>query len=225
MSKCQLSDIQLWTAIKTGDEPAFNELFGRYWIRLYKTAFQYLKDKEASEEVVHDVFLNIWNRRKQLDISFFPNFILTAVRYQVYNRMRSARSPLIYESDLVFTTGTDANLGEHKIEEQDLYRNMYEYLEELPKRCREIFCMSRIDQLSNEEIAGRLGISKRTVENQITAALKHLKACYRYIAMITVLSSQLTMMGYLPDPGKDKEPDTRKTERGTGLSFLHQPCV
>lgn len=192
MSVYQVSDIQLWAAVKTNDELAFNELFKRYWVRLYKTANQYLKDGEASEEVVHDVFLNIWNRREELEISSFPNFLLTAVRYQVYNRMRSAKSPVIYEADhSAFTAITDTNQAENKIEEEELYRVMYDYLEELPKRCREIFCMSRIDQLSNEEIAARLGISKRTVENQITAALKHLRECYRYIAIFAVLYSHI----------------------------------
>lgn len=188
MSVYQVSDIQLWAAVKTNDELAFNELFKRYWVRLYKTANQYLKDGEASEEVVHDVFLNIWNRREELEISSVPNFLLTAVRYQVYNRLRSAKSPVIYEADhSAFAAITDTNQAEDKIEEEELYRVMYDYLEELPKRCREIFCMSRIDQLSNDEIAARLGISKRTVENQITVALKHLRECYHYIAVIAVL--------------------------------------
>lgn len=188
MSVYQVSDIQLWAAVKTNDELAFNELFKRYWVRLYKTANQYLKDGEASEEVVHDVFLNIWNRREELEISSVPNFLLTAVRYQVYNRLRSAKSPVIYEADhSAFASITDTNQAEDKIEEEELYRVMYDYLEELPKRCREIFCMSRIDQLSNDEIAARLGISKRTVENQITVALKHLRECYHYIAVIAVL--------------------------------------
>lgn len=192
MSVYQVSDIQLWAAVKTNDELAFNELFKRYWVRLYKTANQYLKDGEASEEVVHDVFLNIWNRRAELEISSFPNFLLTAVRYQVYNRMRSAKSPVIYEADhSAFTAIADTNQVEYKIEEEELYRIMYDHLEELPKRCREIFCMSRIDQLSNEEIAGRLGISKRTVENQLTVALRHLRECYSHIAIIAVLYAHI----------------------------------
>ncbi len=164
------------------------ETTAKAWAGYIHMPSSYLKDGEASEEVVHDVFLNIWNRREELEISSFPNFLLTAVRYQVYNRLRSAKSPVIYEADhSAFTAITDTNRAENKIEEEELYRVMYDYLEELPKRCREIFCMSRIEQLSNEEIAARLGISKRTVENQITAALKHLRECYRYIAVIAVL--------------------------------------
>jgi RNA polymerase sigma-70 factor (ECF subfamily) len=61
------------------------------------------------------------------------------------------------------------------------------YLHQLPKRCQEIFKLSRFDNLSNDEIAAKLGISKRSVENQITLALKHLRGCLKYVSAITAL--------------------------------------
>jgi RNA polymerase sigma-70 factor (family 1) len=188
MFQTEISDLQLWASIRQDDELAFNELFKRYWIRLYKTAYQYLKDKEGSEEVVHDVFLNIWNRRTELEILTFSSYMLTAIRYQIYNRMRATKSPLVYSDErMQVNVSPEYNTGENKIEEQELQQEMYSYLQRLPKRCREIFCMSRIDQLSNEEIALRLGISKRTVENQITTALKHLRVSLKHLASIVVL--------------------------------------
>jgi RNA polymerase sigma-70 factor (family 1) len=188
MFQTQLTDPQLWASIRQDDELAFNELFKRYWIRLYKTAYQYLKDKETSEEVVHDVFLNIWDRRRELEILSFSSYMLTAIRYQIYNRMRAAKSPLIYgDEKMPYKSLSDYNSGENKIEEQELQQEVYSYLQSLPKRCREIFCMSRVDQLSNQEIAMRLGISKRTVENQITVALKHLRVCLKHLASVVIL--------------------------------------
>ena len=89
-----VSDSELWLAVRNDDEHAFSVLFDRYWVRLHKTAFRYLKDPENSEEAVHDVFLSIWNRRRELEIESVPNFLLTAIRYQVYNRMRAARPPV-----------------------------------------------------------------------------------------------------------------------------------
>lgn len=188
MLKTQISDVQLWAAIRNNDEMAFNELFKRYWIRLYKTAYQYLKDKETSEEVVHDVFLNIWSRRSTLEIVSFSSYMLMSIRYQIYNRMRAAKSPIIYDiNDIATNVASNPNTGEYRVEEQELHQEMYDYLEKLPKRCREIFCMSRIDQLSNHEIAGKLGISKRSVENQLTVALKHLRTCFKHVASIVIL--------------------------------------
>ena len=66
-------------------------------------------------------------------------------------------------------------------------RSLTAYLGQLPARCREIFLLSRTQQLSNHEIADRLGISKRTVENQITAALQHLKLSLKHLMLLVLL--------------------------------------
>jgi len=188
MHNSPVNDPELWLAIRNDDERAFAMLFDRYWVRLYKTALRYLKDRENSEETVHDVFLNIWDRRHQLEIESIPNFLLTAIRYQVYNRMRAAKPPLtLVLNDLEMDNLLDYNQGDRHIKNQELLQELNHYLEKLPKRCREIFYMSRMDNLSNQEIAGRLGISKRTVENQITKALKHLRSYFKQLSTILCL--------------------------------------
>ncbi|WP_114936901.1 RNA polymerase sigma factor [Mucilaginibacter endophyticus] len=188
MYNTPVSDPELWLAVRNDDEHAFAMLFDRYWVRLYKTALRYLKDREQSEEAVHDVFLNIWERRGQLEIESVPNFLLSAIRYQVYNRMRAAKPPVTLElGDLEMSNLPDYNQGDFRIKNQELLKELSQYLEKLPKRCQEIFYMSRMDNLSNQEIAGRLGISKRTVENQITMALKHLRSCFKQVSTILCL--------------------------------------
>jgi RNA polymerase sigma-70 factor (ECF subfamily) len=95
--------------------------------------------------------------------------------------MRAAKPPVILAlHDLETDYLPDHNQSDHRIKNQEFLMELSEYLEKLPKRCQEIFYMSRIDNLSNQEIAGRLGISKRTVENQITMALKHLRTCFKH---------------------------------------------
>ena len=186
------SDSELWLAVSNDDEHAFAMLFERYWVRLYKTAFRYLKDRENSEEALHDVFLSIWNRRHQLEIDSIPNFLLTAIRYQVYNRMRAAKPPVtLISNDLEMDYLPDHNQGDYRIKNEELLSELSEHLEKLPKRCQEIFYMSRMENLSNQEIAVRLGISKRTVENQITAALKHLRSCFKHVSIILCLCCTL----------------------------------
>jgi len=185
MYNSHISDSELWLAVRNDDEHAFAMLFDRYWVRLYKTALRYLKDRENSEEAVHDVFLNIWSRRCQLEIESVPNFLLSAIRYQVYNRMRASKPPVtLVLNDLEMGYLPDYNQSDHRIKNQELLLELSHYLEKLPKRCQEIFYLSRMDNLSNQEIAGRLGISKRTVENQITMALKHLRSCFRQASII-----------------------------------------
>jgi RNA polymerase sigma-70 factor (ECF subfamily) len=183
-----LTDAELWNAVRRDDEVAFTALFDRYWVRLYKLAKNYLKNQETSEELVHDIFLNIWNRRGTLEIGSFQAFLLTAARYQVYNRMRAAKPVMLVLGDtLPANEPFQNNEGEDHLIEQELQRELQQYLVQLPKRCQEIFYMSRVKNLSNQEIADSFGVSKRTVENQITIALKHLRSCLKYTSTTVVL--------------------------------------
>ncbi|MBB3054738.1 RNA polymerase sigma-70 factor [Mucilaginibacter gotjawali] len=184
-----LTDKQLWMEIVNDDFRAFNVFFKRYWKKLYLIAFKILKDKDACEEIIEDIFIYLWNERMELDIKSFPQYLSSATRYKVYNYLRSAKaSPLVYEEDA--EEKIDAfclNLGEEHIRQDELYQQLSQYLDLLPKRCKEIFIMSRLEQLSNEEIADRLLISKRTVENQVTVALKHLRLSLKDSVLIFLL--------------------------------------
>lgn len=182
------SDAELWQAIGNDSEWAFAALFDRYWELLYNTSYRRIRNHEASEEIVHDIFLNIWERRKELQVGSFKNYLLTAVRYQVYNRMRSAKPAIIYtDKEPIAKYACEHNHGESRIHEHELRLELNSNLNDLPKRCQEIFNMSRINHLSNQEIASQLGISKRSVENQLTFALKHLRGCYKHLIYLIAL--------------------------------------
>lgn len=180
MSKPPVTDAQVWSAIQADDPRALRQLFDRYWLMLYKTAYKYTHDEEVSKEIVHDIFLNIWNRRHALQIESFPQYLLTAIRYQYYNRKRLAVSPITLVDDYSKLEGiSSVNEVELKQNESDLMALLRSHLSALPKRCQEIFLLSRREHLSNDEIAHQLNISKRTVENQITAALKYLRSAMK----------------------------------------------
>ncbi|WP_207421328.1 RNA polymerase sigma factor [Desertivirga brevis] len=171
-----ITDTELWSSIQSGDSRALQSLLDRYWVRLYKTALKLTRDPEVSKEIVHDVFLNLWQRRDKLEIESFPNFMLTAVRYQYYNRARLTKAPVtLVDNYDKFNNSSIANEGEVRQIELELVNNIRGYILPLPKRCQEIFLMSKTEHLSNSEIADKLQISKRTVENQLSIALQYLK--------------------------------------------------
>ncbi|MBC7912689.1 MAG: RNA polymerase sigma-70 factor [Pyrinomonadaceae bacterium] len=182
MLKPPKTDSELWNAVREDNELAFTTLFDRYWERLFNTSYHYSKDREESEEIVHDIFLSLWNRRKSLEIITIENFLIKAVRYQIYKKTRAIKllqTHLVPEHEASLS---EQNNGWLKATDQDLLTELNIYLNQLPKRCKEIFQMSRLHQLSNQEIATQLGISKRTVENQITVALKYLRVHFKNIA-------------------------------------------
>lgn len=183
------NDSELWLAITKSDLKAFNVLFDRYWSSIYTTAFSYLKDPEASSEITHDIFLNIWNKRSELDIQSFKGYLTASARYHVYKRKKTIKSINIqyiedYES---LEAASVQNSGDEKVSYMELENKVDSFLNELPSRCREIFILSRKEHLSNDEIAQRLCISKRTVENQLTSALKYLRMSLRNIGIILII--------------------------------------
>lgn len=177
------SDNYLWQLIVKSNEPAFTVLFNRYWATLFTTCYAYLKDKAACKEIVHDIFLSLWNRRKQLEISSFHNYLTQSARYRVYKYLQSAQAYKV--NSLNISEGNISNIAETRFNEEALEQKLNYHLNGLPKRCREIFVLSRKEYLSNEEIAQRLKISKRTVENQLTQALQHLRSALNEMLLIT----------------------------------------
>lgn len=183
MAQADQSDSSLWNAIRNDDQLAFNRLFDKYWVQVYNTGFRYLNDKAASQEIVHDIFLSMWNRRHELQIGSFPAFLLTATRYQIYTRKKEKRIVVSREvpDDVVAEYEAD-----NHIRQTELYDQLQHILLQLPARCQEIFRLSRFEYMSNDEIAQRLGISKRTVENQLTHALRHVRFHLKDMALVMI---------------------------------------
>lgn len=177
MYKSKVTDQELWHAVEQDDSKAFAVLYNRYWHKLFKTAEYYLKHADSAETIVHDVFVVLWRRRKHLKIESFADYIHVTARYHIFKVLKAQKlSPIEYiESYETVEKEETLNTADEKLSYIDFEINLRESLKPLPQRCREIFWLSRIDHLSNDEIAAKFGISKRTVENQITHALKHLR--------------------------------------------------
>jgi RNA polymerase sigma-70 factor (family 1) len=184
------TDAELFAAVKLNNQKAFNTLFERYWPLVYKKAFFYTHNAEASAEIVDDIFVNIWQKRHVLQIITFKNYLTAAARYRVYNFIKASKaSQLMYVEDYeeMDELIAEDNDGDTHIRTTEFNNNLDNVLKTLPERCREIFALSRNQQLSNDEIAHQLGISKRSVENQITHALKHLRMHFKN-AMVVFIS-------------------------------------
>jgi len=192
MPNSDYSDLELLNRILYNDEKAFNLLFERHWLRVYAVSFRYVKDEELALEIAHDIFLNIWNKRHSLSISSFRSYVVTSASYHGIRKNQQKKAiPLKYVESYaqdgegqISDHPTVYNTGEEKILLAELDQKVKISLEELPSRCREIYLLSRQQHLSITEIAEKLGISKRTVENQLTIALKQLRAMLKYTGVL-----------------------------------------
>lgn len=185
----KLNDAELWAAVKSNDSKAYNMLFEKYWSSVFTTTSKYIKDTEVCYEITHDIFLNIWNRRHQLEIVSIRAYLTTAARYHVYKRKQGVRSlDIQYIDDYESVQQKSVNnSAAEKFDYNELEAKIAAQLEQLPNRAREIFLLSRKEHLSNDEIALKLSISKRTVENQITSVLKHLRFTLKQLVALLVL--------------------------------------
>jgi RNA polymerase sigma-70 factor (family 1) len=169
----RLSDNEL-AALLADDGAAFNEIYERYWSLLYQSAFNVLRDEDACLDVIQEVFIWFWEHRSELVVKSVKAYLLVAVKYKVANYIRNGK---VRESfyERIPKIELDSDFPDEALEVKELKEMIASFVMELPERCQEVFNMSRNEHLSNKEIAERLGITEKTVENQINKALKRLK--------------------------------------------------
>ena len=170
-----LSDHEILGRLAGDDRVAFNELYDRYWQHLYQMAWNVLRDKDSCVEVIQEVFVWIWEHRFALEIKSPPAYLRSAVKYKITNVLRANRAREACFVNLDQLDPGHLLFDEDPLELKELRAVIAQMIAKLPERARLIFEMSRNEHLSNKEIAERLGISEKTVENQMTIAIKKLR--------------------------------------------------
>jgi RNA polymerase sigma-70 factor (family 1) len=173
----KFTDDFLIHTLKAGNKKAFEELYEKYGAALYSYIFQRVRIKEISEEIVQDIFVSLWEKRESLQITSLSAYLFAAAKYKIISHIRSSAVREVYiESFGAFLAAKFDQSTEEFINLSDLQSLIERNLEKLPGQCQRVFRLSRMDHISNQEIAQMLGISVRTVENYITQALKHLRS-------------------------------------------------
>lgn len=169
-----LNDQALAGLLQTGDRQAFTALYSRYWEKMVIVAYVKLQSTQDAEEVVQDLFVDLWNRRGNLQLrNSFHTYISGALKYKIYTFLAKKHQEQARHSSLA------ADDVCHNTEEWLSYEALREDLEkavlELPEKCRLVFRLSRESGLSNNDIANTLSIAPKTVEKHLTKALLHLR--------------------------------------------------
>jgi RNA polymerase sigma-70 factor (family 1) len=175
------TDDDLYMRLRCGDEKAFGEIYTRYADRLYAHIYSRFRSHDISFEIVQEIFVSLWMRRAEIGVhTSLSGYLFTAVRNQMSKRIRHSKIRETYFQEFKkFLLTESNNSNEETVYLHELEDAVERSLKELPERCAEIFRLSRQNHLSIREIAERLGISHKTVENQLTIALKHLRVSLR----------------------------------------------
>lgn len=168
------------------DEKAYEAIYLRYWRSLYSVAAWKTGDARMAEELVQELFMQLWENRQKSLINNLEAYLRTALRYKVIsfikNRLAGSRLEFGDVPEQHAEQQTDSG-----IRIQELSQALEEALGQLPEKTRMIFRMSRFEQSSNSEIARQMGITERAVEYHITQSLRQLRLHLKEYLPYTIL--------------------------------------
>lgn len=165
-------DHQLMNRIKAGESLAYDTLFKKYYAYLCMIVYRMIQDKSAAEDVVQDVMLELWKKRESIEIkNAVKSYLHRSVRNKTLNRIRDNRMKFEGDEQLLEVPSGESSPIQ-MMQGEDLAQTLQKTYEKLPEKCRIVFSLVKYEGLSYKEAAEQLEISVKTVENQISKALK-----------------------------------------------------
>lgn len=176
----------LLSSLKKGEESAYRFIFDNYYERLVFFANKMLNDIDSSRNVVQEVIVMLYDKKDELKIHTSLNsFLHQVVRNRVLNLLKHEKMKDGHHTEILHSS--DVSETKNDAEYNELQNAINDIVSELPPRCKTIFELSRVDGKSNQEIAEELDISKRTVETQISNALKQLRNGLRKLELLPII--------------------------------------
>ncbi len=171
-----LSDGDLAVLLKNGDASAYTVIYNRYFDALYIHAYRRLNHKEEAQDIIHELFAQLWTKRALIDIkSNLASYLYSAVRNKILDLISHQQVESKYMSSLQNFMTQGSCLTDHRIREKQLAALIERGIADLPLKMREVFELSRKHKLTHKEIADKLNLSEQTVKKQVNNALKILR--------------------------------------------------
>ena len=172
----ELENESIGTLLAQRDEAAFEQMFKTHFKRLHAYAFTLLRDEIQAEEMVQQVFFKLWERNENLSLTgSISSYLYRAVHNESLNYIKHQKVRSNHQLNVAYSMKNEVEHPAKKIMASELEKKIHSALNELPEQCRTIFQMSRFDELKYREIADKLGISVKTVESQMSKALRLLR--------------------------------------------------
>lgn len=169
-------EIALLKGLKRSDHECFQNLFAKYSQPLYRFSLSYLKSTDAAEDVVQEVFLKIWRKRKEIDTTkSFQSYLFTIALNVIRKQFNKLTESHQLKHDLLLSFAENKETFDEKDDFQEMVDKLEELIQQMPERRREIFRMKKLEGKSQKEIAGVFNITIKTVEYHITESMKFLK--------------------------------------------------
>jgi RNA polymerase sigma-70 factor (family 1) len=169
-------DIELLLKLRNGDASAFAEIYNQYRRKILVYASNLCKSEDLAEEIVQEVFIKIWQKRAQINTALhFGAYIKKITLNHVLNHLKKVAREKVLQQKLFGYIETLRNSTEENLFEKELLKTYDEAIQHLPPQKKMIYHMSRIEDLSHDEIAEKLNISKNTVKNHMVEATRFIR--------------------------------------------------
>jgi RNA polymerase sigma-70 factor (ECF subfamily) len=172
-----INESLLLERLKAGEEEAFNEIYNSYAPSLTSFAAARLTSLDEANDIIHDLFIHLWQERENITITIsLRAFLFAAIRYRIIDHIRKNSSRKKYAEQIAKMPVHAQEETENKIFEKELREKLDNAINQLSPRTKEVFKLSRFEHLSVKEIAEKMDVSEQTVKNQLTTALAQLRS-------------------------------------------------
>lgn len=181
-----MKELNLYKEMKAGNQAAFDELFHLYYENLVRLAYQKTQDQANAEDIVQTLFIDFWTKRATITIEkSVIGYLSTTVHRRCIDYFRKQkRIDHSHQKYFDNSLSLDISSPEKDLLNQENLSAIYTKIEALPPKCKIVFKMSRFEEMSYEEIAEQLDISKKTVEYHISTALRVLRKSVFSLALL-----------------------------------------
>lgn len=186
-SLINLSDEQLVEALRLGDEKAFAEIFRRHWKKIYHIAYQKIGSEILAEELVHELFLTLWEKRCTIAINNLVPYLVTAIKHRVISQIRTQVVHKKYWDYYKTIFRETDDVTDKQVEYNELLNVLENGVSELPEKSRQVFQLNRIQGRSISEIAAALNVSEKAIEYHLTRSLKYLRVHLKDFILPSIL--------------------------------------
>ncbi|MNK25002.1 ECF RNA polymerase sigma factor SigW [compost metagenome] len=167
----------LLTKLRNGDELAFAQIYNLYRSKMYIYAYNLCKSSETAEEIVQEVFIRLWQKKAQINTELnFSAYLKKITLNHVLNHLKKVAREKSLQDEIFHYIETIRNTTEDNLLEKELLKTYDEAIENLPPQKKIIYQMSRNEEMSHDQIAEKLNISKNTVKNHMVEATKFIRS-------------------------------------------------
>ena len=170
------TDTELLALLQDGNRQAFDIIYNRYWGQLFAYVFKVVADEEDAKDIIQELFVSLWCRREKLyEVDSLQAYLFTAARYKGLTHIKNGSNKAKYINSLKSFLEPSSDCLNQLVDAGELRLMIDAEVDKLPPKMREVFILSRKENLSHKSISEKLMISDKTVKKQINNVLKHLR--------------------------------------------------